>query len=83
MRIYDYKGQRNLCGRKIRKLRLAKKMSQGELAAKVQVEELMLERDNISRIELGTRFVTDYELLVFARVLGVSMEELMEVPEQE
>ena len=38
----------------------------------------MLERDSISRIEIGTRFVTDYELKVFAEVLGVSMEWLTE-----
>ena len=31
---------------------------------------------SISRIEIGTRFVTDYELKIFAKVLGVSMEWL-------
>ena len=30
----------------------------------------------ISRIETGDRFVTDYELAIFARVLGVSLEWL-------
>lgn len=31
-----------------------------------------MERDSLSRIEIGTRFVTDYELKVLAKVLGVS-----------
>jgi hypothetical protein len=31
-----------------------------------------MERDSISRIEIGTRFIPDYEIPVFARVLGVS-----------
>ena len=35
-----------------------------------------MERDSISRIEIGTRFVTDYELATLAKVLGVSMEWL-------
>ena len=30
-------------------------------------------REAISRIETGDRFVTDYELAIFARVLGVSL----------
>ena len=36
------------------------------------------ERDSVSRIEIGTRFVTDYELAVLAKILGVSMEWLTE-----
>ena len=31
-----------------------------------------MERDSLSRIEIGTRFVTDYELKVLAKVLVVS-----------
>lgn len=35
-----------------------------------------MERDSVSRIEIGTRFVTDYELVVLSNVLGVSLEWL-------
>lgn len=45
---------------------------QEALAAKLQIEGVTMERDSISRIEIGTRFVTDYELKVLAKVLGVS-----------
>ena len=83
MKIYDYKGRKNLCGQKIRKIRLAKDLSQVDLAARIQVEELMLQSGSVSRIELGTRFVSDYELFVLAKILGVSMEELMELPQEE
>ena len=31
----------------------------------------------ISKIETGDRFITDYELMVFSRVLGVSVNWLM------
>ena len=37
-----------------------------------RVEGVTMERDSISRIEIGTRFIPDYEIPVFARVLGVS-----------
>lgn len=37
----------------------------------------MLERDSISRIESGERFVADYELQVFAKVLGVDVKWLL------
>ena len=37
-----------------------------------------MERDSVSRIEIGTRFVTDYELAVLAKIRGVSMECLTE-----
>ena len=36
----------------------------------------LIEREAISKIETGDRFVTDYEFIVFAEVLGVSMEWL-------
>ena len=47
-------------------------LTQEALAAKLQIEGVTMERDSLSRIEIGTRFVTDYELKVLAKVLGVS-----------
>ena len=44
----------------------------------MQAEGVILEQDVISRIENGSRLVTDYELLMFAKVLRVSLEELVE-----
>ena len=76
MKIYAYKGKSNLCGERIRLARAKNRITQSDLAARMQVAGITLERDSISRIEIGTRFVTDYELKVFAEVLGVSMEWL-------
>lgn len=50
-----------------------RRISQSELAARMQVEGITIERDSISRIEIGTRFVTDYELKIFAKVLKVNI----------
>ena len=57
-------------------------MSQSDLAARLQVEGVMLERDSISRIESGTRFVADYELFIFAKIFGVDVAELLEIQEK-
>lgn len=78
MKIYSYKGRKNLCGDRIREARLKKRLSQEELAARIQIEGVTMERDSISRIEIGTRFVADYELKVFARVLDVEISWLLE-----
>ena len=77
MKIYDFGGQKNICGSNIKDTRLLRRLTQSDLAARVQLAGVLLERDSISRIEIGTRFVADYELVVFARVLGVSVQSLL------
>lgn len=77
MKIYTYQGRKNICGEKIREMRVKSRLSQSELAAKVQTEGITLERDSISRIENGTSFIADYELMVFAKVLNVDVKTLM------
>ena len=72
MKIYDYNGKKNISGEWIREARQKKRLTQADLAARVQIEGVIMERDSISRIEIGPRFVPDYEIPVFARVLGVS-----------
>lgn len=77
VKIYDYHGKKNLCGDRIHQARTAQRMSQSDLAARMQVNGVIIEREAISKIETGDRFVTDYELLVFAKVLGVSVDWLL------
>ena len=59
MRIYDFEGKKNISGERIREARLKLRLSQSDLAARVQVEGVTMERDSISRIEIGTRFIPD------------------------
>ena len=77
LKIYNYKGKKNICGDRIREARTRQRMTQQELAARMQIEGVTLERDSISRVEIGTRFVTDYEVVIFAKVLGVSVMWLL------
>lgn len=78
MKIYSYHGKKNICGNRIRDARVLRRMSQSDLAAKLQIEGIMIERDSISRIEIGTRFVADYELKILAKILNVDIAWLLE-----
>ena len=77
MKIYDFDGGKNISGDRIHRARTAMRLSQADLAARMQVNGVTIEREAISKIETGDRFVTDYELMVFAKVLNVSMEWLI------
>jgi len=70
--------QCNICGHNVRKLREQKKMSQDQLAAKLQTEGLGVNQNSISRIETGKRLVADYELKALAKVLSVNIDTLVD-----
>lgn len=77
MKIYDFNGSKNICGERVKEARKRLNLSQENLAARLQTEGVNIERDSVSRIEIGTRFVADYELLVLCRILNVSPEYLL------
>lgn len=77
MKIYDFCGKKNVCGEKVREARKQKKMTQEDLAAKLQVAGVLVERNSICKLETGERFVADYELAALAKILDVSMEWLV------
>lgn len=81
MKVYDYNGKKNICGERLREARVIKRLRQSDLAAKIQTRGVNIERDSISRIEIGTRFVSDFELKIFAEVLGVSVQWLLGIDE--
>lgn len=74
MRKFQFDGKNNVSGDRIRQLRVLARLSQSELAAKMQTEGAIVEQDVISRIESGHRLVTDYELLVLTRIFGTSSD---------
>lgn len=79
MKIYDYEGKKNICGIRVHEARRRLNLTQSELAAKLQVEGIVIERDSISRIEIGTRFVTDYEIRTLAKILKVDVRWLLDI----
>ena len=52
-------------------------LSQTDLAARLQVAGVIIERDSVSRLESGTRFVADYEVVALATILKVSVGWLL------
>ena len=77
MKIYDFSGKKNISGERIKEARKRLKLSQSDLAAKLQILGVILERDSVSRMELGTRFITDYEIKTLCEILKVKPEYLL------
>ena len=77
MKIYDFDGKKNICGARVKAARKRLKLTQDDLAAKLQVSGVVIERNSISRIESGERFVADYELLILSKILGVTPAYLL------
>lgn len=68
----------NMIGSQLRKLRTERHMSQQTLSNKLEMMAIYICRGSISRIEDKQRTVTDIELYGFAKVLGVSIQDLYE-----
>lgn len=79
MKIYDFNGKKNVCGDRVHEARCRLKLTQSDLAARLQIEGIIIERDSISRIEIGTRFVADYELKALSKILEVETDWLLGV----
>lgn len=70
-------GRNNVCGRNVAQMRKEQKLSQRELADRLQLYGLDVDKNAVQRLEAGKRFVTDIELLALANVLGVDVNELL------
>lgn len=70
-------GRNNICGNVISIIRKQKKMSQRELAERLQSAGLDVDKNAIQRIESGQRFVTDIELMYLHETLGIPYEILL------
>lgn len=70
-------GRNNLCGKNIAKKRIDLNISQRELADRLQLVGLDIDKNAVQRIECGKRFVTDIEIVALAKVFGVTPNELL------
>lgn len=77
VKAFNYNGQRNVSGERIRQARTRQRCTQSDLAARVQVSGVIIERDCISRIENGLRMIQDFELRAIAGALGVTTDWLV------
>lgn len=70
-------GKNNLCGEIVAEKRKTMGLSQRQLADRLQIAGLDLDKNAVQRIEAGKRFVTDIELVFLAKVLDLSCEQLL------
>ncbi|MBE6792072.1 MAG: helix-turn-helix transcriptional regulator [Ruminococcaceae bacterium] len=70
-------GRNNLCGQNIAALRRQLSISQRELADRMQLVGIDLDKNAIQRIECGKRFVTDIEIVAFSKVFDVPLDTLL------
>ena len=70
-------GLNNVCGKNIAELRKDLNISQRILADRLQLSGLDVDKNAIKRIECGKRFVTDIELLAFAKIFNITVNELL------
>lgn len=70
-------GRNNICGEQIAHFRTSYSLSQRQLADKLQLLGLDIDKNAIQRIEAGKRFVTDIELVFFAKVFNIPFDILL------
>ncbi len=70
-------GRNNICGKNISHFRTELAISQRELADRLQLIGLEIDKNAIQRIECGKRFVTDIELIAFSKIFQTSYDELL------
>lgn len=71
-------GSNNVCGKNVSRFRKELNISQRELADRLQLIGLDVDKNAIQRIESGQRFVTDIELIYLAKILDKAFDELLE-----
>ena len=72
----------NVVGKNIKTWRKRRKLSQQALSNKLELLGVYVCRGSISRIEDGSRTVTDIELYAFSKILQISIDNLFENAEK-
>lgn len=70
-------GKQNLVGSRVRRIRTAGGMSQEILVAKCGAAGWDISRGTFAKIESGLRRVNDAELVILAKVLACSLDDLL------
>jgi len=76
MQSKKFNNKSNVIGQNIRKYRLQKGYTQEQLCQKLDLFGLNLYHSDIYLIENNKRLVRDYEAFAFAKVFGITLDEL-------
>lgn len=69
-------GKKNIFGKKIREIRLARGISSTDVVARLEVRGWAISRETFSYIESGQRVLADAELVLILKVLGARLSDL-------
>lgn len=78
MKKIEFYSNKNIISKRLKQARKAKKFSQSELAIKLQLYNVNMDQQMISKIEKNLRQVTDYEIACICRCLDVSPEWMLQ-----
>ena len=78
MKKIEFYSNKNIISVRLKQARKEKQLSQSELAAKLQLHNINIDQQMISRIEKNERQVTDYEIACICKCLNISPEWLLQ-----
>ncbi len=78
MKKIHFLGQKNIISQQLKLCRVKNNLTQGELASQMQTMGVNMDQQMISKIESNSRFVTDYELVCFCKILQVDVSEMLQ-----
>ena len=83
MKSFWYNEKRkNVCGIRIRELRKSQGLTQNQLAIRAQLLGYdFITETAIVKLERGSRFIPDYEVSIYAKILGTTSEYLLQPDE--
>ncbi|QIB27803.1 helix-turn-helix domain-containing protein [Caloranaerobacter azorensis] len=82
MKLINNKQYKNLIGKRLKTARLKNNLTQQQVSIKLQTMGVYIDRASISKIEQCKRIVTDYELVAFSKLLGVSVSWLLGIEKE-
>ena len=74
-------GDKNICGANVERIRKRLGMKQTTLITKMQQLGVDINPSSLSKLEGQIRLASDVELKAIAKILGVTMEELVRTEE--
>lgn len=77
MKKIEYNSNKNIISEQIKFFRKQRGLSQSDLAAQLQILNVNIDQQMISKIEQNKRQVTDYELACLCHCLSVTPNDLL------
>lgn len=78
MKKIEFFNNKNIISLRLKQARKERKLSQSDLASKLQTYNINIDQQMISKIEKNMRQVTDYELACICKCLNISPAWLLE-----